>query len=155
MKNIYPLALISITVFSLLGGCVPVLIPLSNDYQSIDPQTPQDKVKKAVMLGGTTAGWRINHLKPGVAIATLDIRGHKVIVTIEYDNTHYNIFYKNSIGMKVRCYGQRVPIVTQPNKKCPGTWGPTHIHENYKVWVENLKISIQDALRKFLIPRFY
>jgi hypothetical protein len=85
-----------------------------------------DQVKSAIMRAGNSLGWRIVQEKPGLLLATLDIRKHQAVVEIPYSPTKYSISYRSSINLDATPDGQ--------------------IHRNYSGWIQNLTRAIDTQL---------
>ena len=141
-----------LTVLSLwLVGCQSALISMPNIYnQSINSNLSRDKSREAIEFGAISAGWAVDNVSDGQVIATYRIRSHSAIVSIGYSSDGYGIFYKNSYNMKVKC-GTRPAsgshTISSGQSGCPDGTVPTHIHHNYKLWVDRLNNSIQAALQ--------
>ena len=79
------------------------------------------QVKSAIMNAGTSLGWQMAELRPGLIEGTLNLRKHTAVVDISYSATKYSIVYKSSINLDEKD-GQ--------------------IHRNYNGWVQNLSKRI-------------
>ena len=53
----------------------------------------------SIVRAGAALGWKVVEDKPGVLIATLEIRKHQAIVEIPYSTTKFSITYKSSINL--------------------------------------------------------
>ncbi len=88
----------------------------------------EDKdVYKAIVRAGAGLGWNVKKIKSGVAEASLHLRTHLAIVTINYSATDYSITYKTSINLNY----------DEATKK---------IHTNYNGWIQNLDRAIKTQL---------
>ena len=97
------------------------------------------------------AGWQIDEVSDSQMLATYKVRGHTVVVSIDYSADDYSIRYKSSIQMKVKCgvrYDATEPTrLTTGRSPCPGGAPPTFIHQAYKDWLAGLSRSIQATLK--------
>ena len=84
-----------------------------------------EQVKSAIMIAGTSLGWKMAEVSPGLVQGTLNLRKHTAIVDIPYSTAKYSIVYKSSINLDERD-GQ--------------------IHKNYNSWVQNLSKKIGTEL---------
>ncbi len=66
-------------------------------------------------------GWQVDPVRPGVARATLNLRGHVAVTEIAYDDTRFTIRYVDSRNLG---------------------FDGTSIHKNYNGWIENLERAI-------------
>jgi hypothetical protein len=127
------------------------MIPMYKLYgQPVHNDLTEEQVGEAIKVGAAAVGWRAQDVRSGYMLATYNIRGHTVVVSIDYTSESYSIDYYNSVEMKVYCRGQRKrnkpPIVTTGQNTCPSGQMPTHIHGNYKDWVDGLNAGITNAL---------
>ena len=83
------------------------------------------QVKSAIMVAGTSLGWRMAEVNPGLIQGTLILRKHTAVVDIPYSAAKYSIVYKSSINLDEKD-GQ--------------------IHKNYNSWVQNLSKKIGTEL---------
>jgi len=83
------------------------------------------QVKSAIMVAGTSLGWQMTEVRPGLIQGTLNLRKHTAVVDIPYSTTKYSIVYKSSVNLDERD-GQ--------------------IHKNYNSWVQNLSKKIGTEL---------
>lgn len=84
-----------------------------------------EQVKSAIMIAGTSLGWQMAEISPGLIQGTLNLRKHTAVVDIPYSSAKYSIVYKSSINLDERD-GQ--------------------IHKNYNSWVQNLSKKIGTEL---------
>ena len=113
-----------------------------------------DQVERAIKVGATTAGWRIQDADAGHLIGTLNIRSHTVIVDIRFTHNSYGITYKNSLEMKIYCTEEEKASRQRDSKPpkvtgrdvCPGNAVPMYIHGAYRDWIDKLNLQIQGEL---------
>ena len=79
------------------------------------------QVKTAILVAGTSLGWKMEEVSPGLIQGTLILRKHTAVVDISYSATKYSIVYKSSVNLDEKD-GQ--------------------IHKNYNSWVQNLSNKI-------------
>jgi hypothetical protein len=87
-----------------------------------------DDVAAAIQRGGTSLGWRMDRVQPGLIYGTLQVRSHVAIVSVIFNTTHYTIRYRDSTGL--------------------GYDGES-IHPNYNGWVKRLDEAIRAQLVAF------
>ena len=151
MNNLFPVSTLAIATL-LLVGCQSAMTSMPSVHdRRIKDELTQDEVRKAIKVGATTAGWQVGEESDSQMLATYRIRGHTVVVVIDYSPDNYSIKYKSSINMKVKC-GVRNDAaeptkVTTGQSPCPGGAPPTFIHQNYKDWLAGLNDSIKATLR--------
>lgn len=126
-KNLILLA-IALTVILMMTGCRTA--PVYNVHDASIPTEDNaplsmDEIAKAIIKAGNGLGWQMQPVKPGLIVGTLNIRSHQAVVNISYDQTDYNIDYKNSYNLK---------------------YDGTKIHSNYNGWVMNLSKAINNNL---------
>ena len=83
------------------------------------------QVKAAILVAGTSLGWKMEEVSPGQIRGTLNLRTHTAIVDVPYSTTKYSIVYKSSVNL---------------NEK------DGQIHKNYNSWVQNLSKKIGSEL---------
>jgi hypothetical protein len=105
-------------------GVRPILNVNDAPIVSAKP-VPAAQVKSAIMTAGTSLGWQMAEVSPGLIQGTLNLRKHTAIVDIPYSATKYSIVYKSSINLDEKD-GQ--------------------IHRNYNSWVQNLSKKIDAEL---------
>lgn len=88
---------------------------------------PATAVKTAIINAGTSLGWQMVEVKPGMIQGTLNLRKHTAVVDIAYSATKYSIVYKSSVELDEKD-GQ--------------------IHRNYNSWVQNLSKRIATELAR-------
>ncbi len=82
-------------------------------------------VKNKIVQAGIQLGWQMKKVKPGLIVATLNLRKHMVMVDINYSNKAYSINYKDSNNMG---------------------YDGKNIHANYNSWVQNLSKAINSQV---------
>lgn len=134
-----------------LAGCQSAMVPMPNVYgMPINANLSLERSREAIKLGALSAGWTVDDVSDDTIIATYKIRAHTVIVNIGYSPRSYGIFYKNSYNMKIQCGTRpatKKSTISVGQTGCPDGTVPTYIHENYKLWVDQLNDSIQAALQ--------
>lgn len=90
-----------------------------------DKQLTMKQIEGAIVRAGTDRGWDMNTVKPGLIVATLNIRAHQAVVNITYDQHEYSIDYKSSRNLK---------------------YNGEDIHSNYNRWVKYLRQSINSQV---------
>jgi hypothetical protein len=83
------------------------------------------EVEKAVVRAGTALGWKMQPVRPGVMVGTLNLRRHSAIVDVTFDTRTFNITYKDSVELD---------------------YDGTNIHRNYNGWIQNLDKGIRAQL---------
>lgn len=86
-----------------------------------------DQVTKAIIEAGTERKWSMAVVKPGLIVATLNVRSHQAVVDIAYNTKSYSITYKDSTNLKY-----------DVERKT--------IHENYRGWIQYLDNAIKSRL---------
>ena len=139
---------LAIVLLSLVG-CQSGTIPMPSIHDQLSSnELSLEQIRKTIKVGAITAGWRVDEISDNRMFATYQIRAHTVVVSIDYSADGYSIRYQSSIQMKVRCGGydpMKPGKVSTGGSPCPGGAPPTYIHQNYKVWVDELNRSIQVA----------
>ena len=113
---------------ALTGAKYPARNPIQNvnDAAIVSANPVQAaQVKSAIMVAGTSLGWQMTEVRPGLIQGTLNLRKHTAVVDIPYSTTKYSIVYKSSVNLDERD-GQ--------------------IHKNYNSWVQNLSKKIGTEL---------
>lgn len=128
-KNLF-ITILCASMISLFG-CVSKTAPLLN-YPASPVVTASGKpdiakVKKAIILGGTRAGWQMQPGKDGYILGSLFEKGTMAKVDISYTADTYTITYKHSSNL---------------------LYNGTEIHKQYNEWVENLHNAIRAELAK-------
>ncbi len=83
------------------------------------------EVRNAILQAGSSVGWQMEDVQPGLIIATLNVRNHMVQVEIPYDRRTYSILYRDSVNMN---------------------YSGSSIHNNYTGWVQRLSAAINSQL---------
>jgi hypothetical protein len=83
------------------------------------------EVEKAIVRAGSALGWKMQPVKPGHVVGTLNLRSHTAIVDVTFDTRTYNINYKDSVELN---------------------YDGTNIHKNYNGWIQNLDKGIRAQL---------
>ena len=84
-----------------------------------------DDVATAIQRAGTSLGWRMDRVQPGLMYGTLRVRSHVAIVSVIFNTTHYTIRYRDSTGL---------------------SYDGESIHPNYNSWVKRLDEAIRTQL---------
>lgn len=125
MKKII-FGLLSIVLILSLTSCgVAQVMNVPN--QSISKKASSNDVYKAIQRAGIGLGWKIQKTNNNTVLATLSLRSHLAVVTINYTQSSYSINYKSSIALRYS---------PQDNT----------IHKNYNGWIQNLNNAIQAQL---------
>ncbi len=82
-------------------------------------------VRGAILQAGTSLGWQMKVVKPGLIVGTLYVRDHMAKVEIPYDRNTYSILYRDSSNLDYDGF---------------------NIHGNYNSWVQNLSAAINSRL---------
>jgi hypothetical protein len=82
-------------------------------------------VEKAIVRAGAALGWKMQPVRPGAMVGTLNLRSHTAIVDVTYDTKSFNITYKDSVELN---------------------YDGTNIHRNYNGWIQNLEKGIKAQL---------
>ena len=99
----------------------PIYNVESSSFNSPQPLT-LTQAGEAIQRAGTSLGWSVKEVRPGVMQGTLNIRDHRAVVDILYDTEAFSINYANSDNLK---------------------YDGTQIHKNYNSWVQNLEQQIR------------
>jgi hypothetical protein len=81
-----------------------------------------EQVKASIMRAGAALGWQVREDRPGVLVATLNLRKHQADIEIPYSATKYSLTYKSSVNLDDSGDGQ--------------------IHKNYNGWIQNFSKGI-------------
>ncbi len=99
-------------------------------YDNPDTSMTLEQMKTAIKRGCENRQWEAKEIDANTIEATVTVRGkHRATVTIPYTNTHYEIKYKDSVGLRYRESG-----------------GEVQVHRAYNRWVNYLNESIQEEL---------
>lgn len=85
------------------------------------------QVRTAIITAGTSLGWQIVEVKPGLLKGTLNLRTHTAIVDIPYSASKYSITFNSGVNLNDKD-GQ--------------------IHKNYNGWIQNLDNKIRSELSR-------
>lgn len=113
-----------IALLGLVAGCgrVDKIYNVENADLGAPPSATIQQVQQAVDRAATGLGWTVSDQRPGLTVATLDVRTHKAVVTIAYDTKRFSIGYKDSVNLK---------------------YDGTDIHYRYNSWIRNLRNEIE------------
>lgn len=56
-------------------------------------------VRNAILQAGISLGWQMDDVRPGLIMATLNVRDHMAQVEIPYDRHTYSILYRDSVNL--------------------------------------------------------
>lgn len=84
-------------------------------------------VSQAIVRAGARRGWSVVQVRPGVLVATLNIRSHQAVVDIVHTTTVFSITYKSSVNLQYNASRQL-------------------IHRNYNSWITNLRGDIMSEV---------
>ena len=82
-------------------------------------------VRDAILQAGISLGWQMDDVRPGLIMATLNVRDHMAQVEIPYDRHTYSILYRDSVNLG---------------------YNGSSIHSNYTGWVQRLSAAINSRL---------
>ncbi len=88
------------------------------------PPTMGD-VEKAIVRAGSGLGWKMQPVKPGHVVGTINLRSHTAVVDVTYNTRTYDITYKDSVELN---------------------YDGSNIHRNYNGWIQNLDKGIRAQL---------
>ena len=83
------------------------------------------EMQAAIVRAGTSLGWQMTPVRPGLVAGRLDLRTHMAMVDVSYDTRTYNIRYRESTGLDA---------------------DGANIHKNYNGWIQNLDRNIRAEL---------
>ncbi len=117
-----------LTLLVLFGACSRT-VPIYNVVNApVDPAADgnMDRVAQTITKAGTSLGWRIQPIRPGLMTGTILVRGrHLAVVDIPYDAKTFSITYKQSEKLLQR---------------------DNEIHKNYNKWIKALEHRIQGLI---------
>ena len=117
----------SIALIFILTGCNKTMLVrdyTNNQLVFNELGTPnQSNLEKSIRNAAISLGWRTEIINQGEIRATLNVRTHKLVVTISYDNTSYSIKYVSSEDL---------------------LYDGEKIHKKYDMWVRNLIKAIDN-----------
>jgi len=121
------LALAFSLVLAFVAACTSRPIMNVNDQPVVTAgkaATAQD-VERAIVRAGSSLGWVMTPVRPGLVSGRLDLRTHIAVVDVPYDTKSYSIKYKDSTNLNAE---------------------GGNIHKNYNGWIENLDRNIRAEL---------
>jgi len=83
------------------------------------------QVEQAIVRAGSQLGWKMQPVRPGLVVGTLNLRTHTAVVDVAYNTRTYDITYKDSKELN---------------------YDGTNIHRNYNGWIQNLDKGIRAQL---------
>jgi len=115
--------------FLILAGCrgAPIYDVVGAPVATGTKPATMESVQQAILMSGTSLGWKMEPKSPGLITGVLDLRTHHAVVDITYDTKTYNIKYKDSTNLD---------------------YDGKNIHKNYNGWIENLDKAIRSNLAK-------
>lgn len=129
MKNILKVLGVVVVAVVILTGCGSATVyNVDKSPVMIEKKLTDKQMFKAIYAAGTTLGWNIKEIKPGLAFGQLNLRSHVAKVEIPYSAKEFSIIYKNSVNLRY--------------DKAKGT-----IHTNYNGWIQNLEKAINIQLK--------
>ena len=113
-----------IVLIGLVAGCgrVAEIYSVQNEELGAPPSATMQQVSQAIDRAARGLGWEVAQERPGLSVATLDVRSHKAVVTISYDTKRYSIAYKDSVNLK---------------------YDGKDIHYRYNSWIRHLRDAIE------------
>jgi hypothetical protein len=132
MKTKNLVTVIAAAAFAIsLGGCARTAAILKLEQVPITTVDGKAlttaQVRQAIIVGGTSLGWRFTDAGAGKLEGTLALRDHTAVVDIPYNSKSYSILYKRSEKLG----------------EANGT-----IHSNYNGWVQNLDRAIRTEIAR-------
>jgi hypothetical protein len=119
----------SILLVLLLGTGCQTPVPVQNvddaPIAASKAQPTLEDVANAIQRAGTSLGWRMDPIQPGLIRGTLDVRSHVAIVRVVFNASHYGISYRDSTGLG---------------------YDGLAIHPNHNGWVKRLDDAIRAEL---------
>ncbi len=132
------LILILLTAFAVTGAwgrpTVYMLAPARVNISAAgDAGVGAERIKQAIVSGGSKHGWRVKAERAGVVTLQFSKEHdkHQVVVDVSYDDKGFQISYVSSVGMMYRQEGDFV-----------------RIHPYYNKWVDDLGNAIEAAARR-------
>lgn len=130
MRAITPILVAALTVSALtLSACArtgPVRNVSDAPIAASGDLTRKD-IRTAIIRAGSSRGWRMEPQGDGHILATLTVREHMAKVDIHYDESSYDIVYRESENLRY-----------DPDNET--------IHSNYNGWIQNLELDINNYL---------
>ncbi|OAN11019.1 hypothetical protein A3K86_18765 [Photobacterium jeanii] len=106
-------------------GCSRVHPVLNVENAPVSYNLQSQQVRSAILESGTARGWIMNETKPGTIRGEINVRTHKAVIDVEYNNKAYSIHYVSSENLK---------------------YEDGNIHRNYNKWITNLDQDIKKKL---------
>lgn len=126
MKKLLKISALLIVTAIITVGCRSGSIYNVKSSKIENPKS-SNLVYKAIRNAGSSLGWKIKKIRPGVAEGRLYLRKHLAVVRINYSRSAYSINYVRSENLKYDAEKQT-------------------IHSNYNGWVQNLEQAIEKNL---------
>ncbi|MBL4648009.1 MAG: hypothetical protein JKY13_03525 [Gammaproteobacteria bacterium] len=123
LNKFYSILVVGLLAFFLVS-CRTSLIQ-NIHHNAVTQKVSANQVKSAIIRAGQKLNWTMTNAKPGLIVATLNLRQHQAVVNITYTAKSYSILYKSSKNLD---------------------YDGTTIHKNYNGWIENLNHGIQKEL---------
>jgi len=120
MNKRFILLMIALLVIASTGCRKSIPLETYSGGVSIEQPT-MEKVKTAIIRAGASLGWAIVPADKGQLEGSLNVRAHKLVVTIDYSETAYRVNYKSSVNLDYK---------------------DGKIHPQYRNWVLNLQRQI-------------
>lgn len=128
MKKILLATIFIVLSLSFTGCRTSQIQNVPNQHFTADnSKISNEDVYKAIKKAGTGLGWIVHKNSNKSAEATLRLRDHVAVVTVDYNLKDYSISYKSSTNLK---YDKE----------------DNTIHSNYNGWITNLNNAIQVQL---------
>ena len=105
-------------------GSMKMYVPADEPFRSELGSYTEDKVFRAIMLGGTRRGWTMTEVAPGIVRAKILWRSMMVEVEIHYNASGYVATYVDSANLQYDRVSQK-------------------IDSNYLRWLRNLDRDIR------------
>ena len=123
----FGLAVATAFVLAFVSACTSRPIMNVNDAPVVTPgkAVSSQAVEGAILRAGTTLGWKMTPVRPGLVVGVIDLRTHSAAIDVTYDARTYSINYKSSVNLN---------------------HDGTSIHKNYNGWIENLDRNIRSEL---------
>lgn len=121
------LTAVFVSTLIFLSGCAqPVYNVVDAPVVTATGASPQlDAVKMAIVRAGTTLGWSMRPVRPGLIEGRLALRTHVAEIDVTYDTKSYDITYRDSVNLD---------------------YDGKNIHRNYNGWIMNLDRNIRNQL---------
>ena len=129
-RNVLVLTVLVLALAFMSVGCkrtVPIQ-DYGNSGLSSYGKLSANQVADAIVRGGSSIGWNMSKVSPGLVTATWTARDHSVTVDIPYTAQAYTIKYNSSTNFLDDGTGQ--------------------IHRNYPRWIERLNRNITAEIAK-------